>query len=112
MQAQPSWQSSPCPRWCSRDHEEGDSDGDRDHQSEAVYLPVIRLTRGFPHGQPPFRELVADYVVVGTFQAQNDSRPIITVGLLEDGRVNLELRDESAERLAEALRRVLEQVRP
>jgi hypothetical protein len=87
-----------------------DKDGDRDHESVAVGVPVVRLVRDLG-ADGMTRELVADEVVVVAFQEQDARRPSITIGLVEDGRVSLDLREESAERLLEAFAAVLELIR-
>ena len=105
----PSWQEKACPAWCVREHQEDDMDGDRDHQSDAHYVPIIRMVRRFI-GDKVARDLIADELIVAAFQAQADSRPSITIVLSEDARICLDLRDESAERVSEALTSILSQV--
>lgn len=100
---QPTWQSSPCPKWCTRLHEEEDTEGDRDHMSVAIYVPVIRAVRHLDPTEPYSRDHVPDELVMAAFQGQDEPRPSISVGLAEDSRVVLELEDESAARLAREL---------
>ncbi len=106
----PTWQVADCPEWCVREHEEEDRDGDRDHESEGITVPVIRRVRQV-EGVQVTRELVADEVFVVATQAQEKQRPIISIGVQDSFQAGLELRDESADRLARALGSVLEEVR-
>lgn len=105
MSKRPSWQISPCPPWCVREHEESDIGGDRDHQSEPICVPIIRVVRHI--SSVSVREFVANYFAIAAFQAPNEYRPSVAIALSEDSHVCLELRDESAERLCEALRLIL-----
>lgn len=109
IKPRPTWQESVCPPWCVREHLEDDKDGDRDHESIAVSVPVVRVVRVLEDGGMA-RSLTAEDVFVLASQEQERRRPYITIGLIEDASVCLELRDESAERLLEALAAVLAQV--
>jgi hypothetical protein len=109
-EGRPSWQMSACSAWCVREHRENDIDGARDHTSEGTCVPVMRSVVHWVDDELQ-RELIPDEVIVATLQAQEDLRPTITVGLPEDARVQLDLVDESAERLLVALRTVIEQAK-
>ena len=84
--------------------------GDRDHQSEAIYVPVIRQVR---HRRRDLleRALEADEFVVVAFQQQEDLSAVLSVALSEDSSVGFELRDESAERLTAAMQQTLNRIR-
>ncbi len=103
----PSWQRAPCPRWCTREHQENDRDGDRDHTSEAIYVPVIRSVTQWQNNIRVGRGLVADELFVVAFQPQEHRRSSITIEVVEGRQLHLEMRDESAERLAEAMLELL-----
>lgn len=109
-QLRPSWQEEPCPTWCPGEHEEDDLDPDRKHRSEEICVPVVRVPRS-PATPERRQEQVAAEVVVVAYQQQGEARPIVSIGLTEDARVCLDIRGESVDGLAEALRRLQEQLR-
>lgn len=110
MPDQPTWQTHPCPSWCEREHEEGDREGDRDHQTDGIFVPIIRVIRHACARDHEHRQVLTDEVVVGAFQGQREHRPTVSIGLADDAQVCIELKDESAERLVDALRQLLDQL--
>lgn len=119
----PSWQTSVCPPWCEIEHLEEHMGGDRDHQTYGVAVPVIRVIRTFGKdvpagpdgtdasdgsgGRTSVRRLTADYVEIGVYQAQDELRPTVAIGIGDEAAVSIELKEESAERLVEEIVRVL-----
>lgn len=105
----PAWQHSDCPNWCRREHVETDHEDDRDHQSEATIVPVVRLLKQF-EGSQLQREAVADEVAVLVLQHQDDSEWWLSLSFAQQGTVHLRLSHESAERLARSLHVLLGQL--
>jgi hypothetical protein len=101
-------QASRCPTWCVRQHDEADLDGDRDHLSEVIYSPAIRLLR-ITRGHDSYRrEASAADVVMAIFQGPDEPHPWISIGSSEE-REHMELSVDSARRLASDLSLLLEQ---
>lgn len=105
----PTWQHSDCPAWCTREHTEIDHEDDRDHQSDATIVPVVRLLKQF-EGSQLQREAVADEVAMVVFQHQADDEWWLSLGLAQQDVLSLHLSQESAGRLARSLHALLGQL--
>jgi hypothetical protein len=102
MSHRPSWRISDCPPWCTYDHRDENYGGDRDHQSQAIYVPAVRIIRQ-PNLLDTERREVADYLVVSLFQEQSGCVPWLSFGVADEAARSIELSPESAVRLVEAL---------
>ncbi|GAB3618712.1 hypothetical protein GCM10027416_32690 [Okibacterium endophyticum] len=100
----------PCPSWCVKKHNESDRGGDRDHESEAHYVPAVRLARLGPSSPTPSRSVEIGDVLVVAFQGRSETHPWISIGLPEDAAVRLEISPESAGRLCAQIVDVLERL--
>lgn len=108
MTERPSWQVEDCPAWCTREHREDDQGSDRDHVSEAEYVPVVRLERHpGSDSSAARREAVADELLVVRFQGQDDPHAWAAIAFPEFAHGSIEVSEESALRFIRGLREIL-----
>lgn len=104
----PTWLDEPCPPWCARVHDEGDHPEDRVHQGEPSIVPAV-LLRDSPTLADDRREVPGE-VLAQAMRALGSSRTWVLICEPEDVTSMTMLDASSAGELADALRRVVDEL--
>lgn len=106
-QQQPWWIADGCPPWCIEDHSLQEQSGDRIHQGYPRPTAAVQLRRVWADDPPPTmtKELVADNIDVVRYRYAGELDEWVCIS--GDGG-DIDLTVESARRLLEALRQVVE----
>ena len=108
-ESRPSWQSDPCPPWCTGEHAELDHPDDRVHRSRSMAVPVVARRTWF-EGEGIRRSAEATEFEVALSRVDGESETWLYVGA--GPALSIEVTAESADRLVVAMRDVLAGRRP
>lgn len=96
----PTWQTDPCPGWCTRGHTELDHPDDRVHRGIAVTVPVVTRRTSYPDGAIR-RSTDAIDLEVAISRVDGDQETWAYIG--SGPGASVEVTVESAERLVAVL---------
>ena len=103
-QPRASWQSEPCPAWCTRRHADDDHPDDRYHDSAPAQVPAILLERDAAAGPGRWSSTAGEITII-TSRYVGGADTIIVIGREDRLDQQLSLSPEGAARLAEAIAR-------
>jgi hypothetical protein len=98
---QPSWQLEPCPSWCTGGHGVSDHPDDRVHRSGFPAVDVVMRQQRL-EGDRLERDVTGQELEVALSRATGSGESWVYIGIGPER--SLEITQESAERLLEALR--------
>ena len=103
-QPRASWQSEPCPAWCTRRHADDDHPDDRYHDSAPTQVPAILLERDAAAGPGRWSSAAGEITII-TSRYVDGGDTITVIGREDLPDRQLSLTPEGAARLAEAIAR-------